>query len=79
MCYKGIIALKDAYCDPSSLQSGVEFCLVISKGVLVWEDVDKRRREDEIKRSFQRPFFLNNWKCDIYQNKYFLWRLTNYL
>lgn len=35
MCYKGIIALKDAYRDPSSLQSGVEFSLVINKGVLV--------------------------------------------
>lgn len=29
MCYKGIIALKDAYCDLSSLQSGVELFLVI--------------------------------------------------
>lgn len=31
MCYKGIIALKDAYCDPSSFPSGADFSLVINK------------------------------------------------
>lgn len=63
MCYKGIIALKDAYRDPSSLQSG-EFSLVINKGVLVGEvltSIDVRMKLKDL--------FLNNWKCDIYLNK----------
>lgn len=64
MCYKGIIALKDAYRDPSSLQSGAEFSLVINKGVLIWEvltSIDVRMKLKDL--------FLNNWKCDIYSNK----------
>lgn len=52
MCYKGIIALKHAYCDLSSLQSDVEFSLVINKRCAHLGGVDKHRREDEIKRSF---------------------------
>lgn len=56
MCYKGIIALKDAYCDPSSLQSGVEFSLLISKGELVWEVLTSIGHEDEITRCFLKNF-----------------------
>lgn len=56
MCYKVIIALKDAYCDPSSLQSGVEFSLVINKGVLVWEVLTSIDVTMKLKDPFKRPF-----------------------
>lgn len=42
MCYKGIIGLKDAYRDPSSLQSGSEFSRLINKGVPDWEVLTSR-------------------------------------
>lgn len=56
MCYKGIIALKDAYCDPSSLQSGVEFSLAINKGVLVWEVLTSRDMRTKLKDPFKGLF-----------------------
>lgn len=56
MCYKGIIALKDAYCDPSSFQSGVEFSMVINKGVLVHEVLTSTDVRMELKDPFKRTF-----------------------
>lgn len=52
MCYKGIIALKDAYCYPSSLQSGGEFSLVIKTRCAHLGGVDRHRHVDEFKKSF---------------------------
>lgn len=52
MCYKEIIALKDAYRDPSSFQSGGEFSLVINKGVLVC----KVLTSTDVRMKLKRPF-----------------------
>lgn len=73
MRYKGIIALKDAYCDPSSLQSDGKFSLVINKGVLLWEVLTSKYLRNKFKDAFK-DTFIDNWKCDIYPKIYLsLW------
>lgn len=55
MCYKGIIALKDAYRDPSSLQSVAKFSLVINRGVNCQEVLTSKDLAMKFKEHSFRP------------------------
>lgn len=71
MCYKGIIALKDAYRDPSSCKSDAEFSLVINRGVHSQEVLTIRNVMMKFKEHLYRR--LSDWLEVRYLLKPFTW------
>lgn len=78
MCYKGIIALKDAYRDPSSSKSDAEFSLVINRGVHSQEVLTSRN----VMMKFREGSFrcLSEWlEVRHLLKQFFIGWLMNYL